>query len=182
MAVYRNRFSTASLCVNQSMSDTIILIFSFSLLALSIIAVAALIPMWVTASTESERDANHIYKIFWEEAGFRGQKILSASGCILPFVMLARPVFDIEGLVLCLVVSVVCGLYHSSVYRGYTVLTNKMVVAGIVALGMLTVVSLLVRSGALSSFFIVYSIMFVGTAWGGYAVYRRARLIRITRL
>jgi hypothetical protein len=164
------------------MIDALILIFSFSLLALSIIAVVALIPMWVKASTESERDTNHIYNIFWEEAGFRGQKILSVSGCILPFVLLARPVFDVEGLVLCLVVSVVCGLYHSSVYRGYTVLTNKMVVAGIVTLGMLTVVSLLVRNGALSSFFIVYSIMFVGTAWGGYAVYRRARLIRITRL
>lgn len=164
------------------MTDALILIFSFGLLALSIIAVIALIPMWVTASTESERDTNHIYNIFWEEAGFRGQKIIAASGCLLPFVMLARPVFDIEGLVLCLAVSVTCGLYHSSVYRGYAVLTNKMIVSGIAGLSMLTLVSLMVRFGALSSLFILYSIMFVGTAWGGYAVYRRARLIRITRL
>jgi hypothetical protein len=164
------------------MIDVLTLIVSFSLLVLSIIAVAALIPMWVSASTESERDANHIYNIFWQEAGSRGQKIHAASGCILPFVMLARPVLDIVGLVLCLVISVVCGIYHSSVYRGHAVLTNKMIVAGIAALSMLTVISLLVRNGALSSFFIVYSIMFVGTAWGGYAVYRRAQLIRITRL
>lgn len=164
------------------MIDVSILVFFFSLLVLSIIAMAALIPMWVTASTESERDTNHIYNIFWEEAGYRGHKILSASGCLSPFIMLARPAFDVEGLLLCLAVSVVCGFYHSSVYRGYTVLTNKMVVTGIVALCMLIVVSLLVRNGALSGFFIVYAIIFVGTAWGGYAVYRRARLVRITRL
>jgi len=164
------------------MIDTLILVFSFSLLLLSIVAVVVLIPMCVTASTKSERDPNHIYKIFWEEAGYHGDKIISVSGCLLPFVMLARPVFDIEGMVLCLVISVVCGFYHSSVYRGYKILTKRMISAGVAVLIMLTVLSLLVRDGAVSIFLIVYFTMFTGMAWGGYVIYKRARLIRITRL
>ena len=164
------------------MIDVLISIFSFGLLLLSIVAVVALIPIWVTVSTESERDPNHIYNIFWEAAGYRGHKILSASGCLLPFVMLARPDFDVEGTLLCLLIALASGFYHSSVYRGYTVLTEKMVLAGLAALILLTAISLFVRNGALSSFFIVYSTLFIGMAWGIYAVYKRAQLIRLTRL
>ncbi|WP_026193583.1 hypothetical protein WKI13_13235 [Teredinibacter turnerae] len=164
------------------MIEILIGFLSFSFLVLGIIGVIVLIPVWVKASTESERDENHIYRIFWEEAGFRGQKILSASGCLFPFVMLARPSFDIEGIVLCFVIAIACGFYHSSIYRGYPVLTKSMKYGGVASLLFLTGISFLVRSQTLSGFFLVYSIMFIGLLWGGYAVYRRAQLIRITRL
>ncbi len=167
---------------NQNMIEALIGILSFGFIVLGILGVLVLIPVWVKLSTESERDENHVYGIFWEEAGFRGHKILSASGCLFPFIMLARTDFDIEGIVLCLVIAIGCGFYHSSVYRGYPVLTKSMQVLGLASLVLITVISLLVRNEVLSSFFIVYSIMFFGLAWGGYAVYRRAQLIRITRL
>lgn len=164
------------------MIEILIGILSFGFLVIGILGVLVLIPVWVKLSTESERDENHLYNIFREEAGFRGQKILSASGCLFPFIMLARPDFDIEGIVLCLIFAIGCGFYHSSVYRGYPVLTKSMQVFGLASLILLTGISLMVRGQALSSFFIVYSIMFFGLVWGGYAVYRRAQLIRITRL
>jgi len=164
------------------MIETLTGTLAFGFLLLGVLGVIVLIPVWVKASTESEREKNHIYGIFWEEAGFRGHKILSASGCLFPFFILANPDFDIEGVVLLFAIAIACGFYHSSVYRGYPVQTKNMQVIGLASLVLLTCISLLVRSQVISSFFIVYSILFTGFVWGGYAVYRRAHLIRITRL
>ena len=164
------------------MNDLLIGILLFGLLVLGTLGIIFLIPAGVKASTESEQDENHIYKIFWEEAGSRGDKVLSASGCLIPFIILAHADIDIEGIILCLVVAIGCGFYHSSVYKGYPVLTKSMQFFGIALLIVLTGISLLVRQQALSGLFVVYSVLFTGLAWGCYAVYRRARLIRITRL
>ncbi|WP_226647705.1 hypothetical protein [Microbulbifer variabilis] len=164
------------------MNDILLGVTLFCLLVLALVGVIFLIPLWVEVSTESERDPNHLCSIFWEEAGFKGQKISSASGCLFPFIVLANPNFDIEGLTLCIVVSVVCGLYHSSVYRGYAVINRKMKMVGVAAICMLFAVSFLVRYQALSSFYIVFCVVSIGAAWGGYAVYSRSYLIRIERL
>ncbi|USD23329.1 hypothetical protein MJO52_09390 [Microbulbifer variabilis] len=164
------------------MNDILLGVILFGLLVLGLVGIIFLIPLWVKVSTESEQDPNHLYSIFWEEAGFKGEKISSASGCLFPFIVLANPNFDIEGLILCIVVSVVCGLYHSSVYRGYAIITGKMKVAGVAALCMLTAVSFMVRYQALSSFYIIFCVALIGAAWGSYAVYRRAYLIRLERV
>ncbi|WP_413665605.1 hypothetical protein ACG1BZ_10595 [Microbulbifer sp. CNSA002] len=154
----------------------------FVLLILGLLGVIFLIPLWVKMSTESEGDPNHIYSIFWDEAGSQGEKITSALGSLFPFIILASPNFDVEGLVFCIAVSVICGLYHSSVYRGYAVITRKMKWAALVALCMLAAVGFLVRFQILSDFYMVFCITSTGAAWGGYAVYRRAYLIRTERL
>lgn len=163
------------------MIEILIGILAFGVLVLVVLGVVVLIPVWVKASTESEQDENHIYSIFWEEAGFRGQKILSTSGCLSPFIILSRPEFDLVGSALYFAIAIACGFYHSSIYRGYPVLTKSMQISGIASLVLLTGISLLVRCQVLSSYFIVYSILFIGSVWGGYAVYRRAHLIRLAR-
>ncbi|WP_444888852.1 hypothetical protein [Microbulbifer sp. JMSA008] len=164
------------------MNDILFGVILFGLLVLGLVGIIFLIPLWVKVSTESERDPDHLYSIFWEEAGSQGHKITSATGCLLPFVFLSNPNFSIEGLVLCFVVSVVCGLYHSSVYRDYAVITGKMKVAGVAALCMLAAVSFMVRYQALSGFYIIFCVISIGEVWGVYAVYRRAYLIRLERV
>ncbi|WP_444885160.1 hypothetical protein [Microbulbifer sp. PSTR4-B] len=138
------------------MNDILLGVITFGIFALCLLAILLLIPVWVKNLTESDRDPNHIYNIFWEEAGYRGDKITSVLGGLLLFIAFSYPDADIEVLILCAVFSVVCGLYHSSVYRGYAIITGKMKVAGVAALCMLTAVSFLVRYQALSSFYIIF--------------------------
>ncbi|WP_444890492.1 hypothetical protein [Microbulbifer sp. DLAB2-AA] len=164
------------------MNDILLGVITFGIFALRLLAILLLILVWVKNLTESDRDPNHIYNIFWEEAGYRGDKITSVLGGLLLFIAFSYPDADIEVLILCAVFSVVCGLYHSSVYRGYAIITGKMKVAGVAALCMLTAVSFLVRYQALSSFYIIFCVASIGAAWGSYAVYRRAYLIRLERV
>lgn len=164
------------------MIESLLGLLIFGFLILTILGIVFLIPIWVTASTESENNPNHIYKIFWEEAGYRGHKVLSASGCLLPFIALARPTFEFEGFIFCSVVAVICVNYHASVYRNYKVLTTKMKVAGSIILGLLIGASLLAKYELLPHFLLVFLLVLVGTAWGGFAVYRRSQLIHKARL
>lgn len=164
------------------MTDAIIGLFSFGLLIVSLLGIIALIPFWVTASTAAERNPNHIYNIFWEEAGIRGSKIVAASGALFPFVIVSKPAVNTEGLALCVAISVISAFHHSTVYRNYPVLTNRMIVTGVTVLVLLTACSVLARNGLLSGLLLAYSTICIGAAWGGYAVHRRAKLIRAERL
>lgn len=160
------------------MAEILIDIFIFILLSLSVIGLIILIPVWVKASTESENNPNHIYNIFCEEAGSRGNKIMAASGCLIPFILIARPVFNPVNIIIGIAISIACALYHSSVYRGYPVLTSTMKTVGIFSIITLTTISTLSKREIISEFIIVYLAMFTGIVWGSYAVYKRARLIQ----
>ena len=153
----------------------------YGIVALIILVVIAIIPRWVLLSTESENDPDHIYAIFWEESGVRGQKISSAAGCLFPFISISMPTFEIESFVITGLISVGCFLYHSSVYKDYAVFNQSMKRVLIALLGVLTVLSFLVRYNYLSSGFFIFILVSSGFLWGSYAVYRRSEQIRITR-
>ena len=163
------------------MIEVISMFVGYGIIALIILAVIAIIPRWVVLSTESENDPDHIYTIFWEEAGFRGQKISSAAGCLFPFILVSMPTVEIEGLALVGLISVGCFLYHSSVYKNYAVFNQRMQHLLIVLLGVLTVLSFLARYNYLSSGVFMFILISSGVFWGSYAVYKRSEQIRITR-
>lgn len=164
------------------MIDIIATVYSITLLLLSIAGVLALIPLWVTAATRSESDPDHIYNFFQRESGRNGHKLLSPIGCLLPFVALANEVIKPEALIMSFTIAVACGAYHSSVYRGYKILSNKMIAVGIIALCVLTATSQLVRASLIPGYVIFWSAFFGGIAWGSYAVYKRASLIKADSL
>ena len=160
------------------MIELISIFMSYGIVALIILAV---IPKWVVLSTESENDPDHIYSIFMEEAGYRGHKVLSASGCLFPFIELTKTSNEIEGLALAGLIGVVCFFYHSTVYKGYPVFNKKLKIALVVLLTALVLVSLLTRFSFISSSVFIFIMVSSGVAWGGFAVYKRSELIRITR-
>ena len=111
-----------------------------------------------------------------------GLNFFQLQGVFSLFFILAKPVFDIEGLVLCVAISLPSAFYHSTVYKDYPVLTNRMKITGTSVLALLTLGALLARSELIPGFLIAYSTLIIGAAWGGYAVYSRAKLIREERL
>lgn len=151
-------------------------------LALIVLGIVAVIPKWVIASTEAESDPDHIYNIFHEESGFRGEKIISAAGCLFPYIELSKPVNNPEGIVLITVIAIACSIYHSTVYKDYPVLTNQLKLLLALIFVFFTVISLLMRFNYLSGSYMALLIMLIGPLWGSYVVYRRAKLIRIKRL
>jgi hypothetical protein len=163
------------------MIDIISNFMGYGIVALIILGIIVVIPKLVVVSTESENDPDHIYSIFMEETGYRGHKVLSAAGCLFPFFMVAKPSDDIEGYVLVAVLSIGCFFYHSSVYKNYPVFNQHMKLLLSVLLSTLTIVSLLTRYGYLSSGIVEFTLIPLGVLWGGYAVYKRSELIRITR-
>ncbi|MBB3169576.1 hypothetical protein [Simiduia aestuariiviva] len=154
----------------------------FILIAGAILAVVWVIPRWVILSTESEVDINHIYNIFWEEAGFRGHKIISPAGVLFPFIELSKSSNELIGLIFVSVVCIACLIYHLSVYKNYPVLNSKMKLVLVMGLGLLVALSMLARFNIINSSFVLFAIMFCGVGWGAYAVYRRSGLVRIKRL
>lgn len=163
------------------MIEVISIFVGYGIVALIILAVIAIIPRWVVLSTESENDPDHIYTIFWEESGFRGNKISSAAGCLFPFILIPMPSVEIEGLVLVGLISIGCFLYHSSVYKSYAIFNQHMQRLLLVLLSGLTVLSFLARYNYLSSGVFIFILISSGFLWGSYAVYKRSEKIRITR-
>lgn len=163
------------------MVEVISMLVGYGMIALIILAVIAIIPRWVVLSTESENDPDHIYTIFWEESGYRCQKISSAAGCLFPFILISMPSVEIEGLALVGLISVGCFLYHSSVYRNYAVFNQHMQRLLFGLLSALSVLSFLARYTYLSSGVFMFILISSGLFWGGYAVYKRSEQIRITR-
>ncbi len=143
------------------------------------LAVIFSIPKMIIIRTESEGKPDHIFTIFMDESGWSGQKVLSAAGCLFPFIELSKPSNEVEGIVLVIAISIGCFLYHSSVYKGYPVLTKNMKLVLVLIFSFLTVISLLAREGILTYGATMFLIPF-GVLWGGYAVYRRSVLMRIT--
>lgn len=150
-------------------------------LTLVVLVIVFAIPRWVIISTESENDPDHIYTIFMEESGYRGHKVLSALGCLAPFIELSKTANEIEGIVFVTVVSIVCLVYHSSVYRGYPVLNGRMKLAFAFLLCFLYTVSILTKNNILTGSIFIFFFTVSGALWGAYAVYRRSVLISITR-
>ncbi len=153
----------------------------YGIVSLIVLGVIALIPRWIVLSTESENDPDHIYSIFMEESGYRGHKVLSAAGCLFPLIEVTKTSNEIEGLVMAAIIFVACFFYHLTVYKGYPVFNVKLKVALAVVLSSLTLVSILTRLGFVSSGVFIFIMVFSGLAWGGYSVYRRSKLIRISR-
>lgn len=163
------------------MIDMLFYLALIIVICLITLAVIFSIPKLIILKTESEGNPDHIYKIFMDESGWRGQKILSAAGCLFPFIELSKRSNEVEGIVLVLAISIGCFFYHSSVYKGYSVLTKNMKLVLALILSFLTAISLLAREGILIDGATIFLIPF-GVIWGGYAVYRRSVLIHITRL
>jgi len=163
------------------MIEVISMYVGYGIVALIILAVIAIIPRWVMLSTESENDPDHIYTIFWEESGFRGNKIGSAAGSLFPFILISMPTVEIEGLVTVGLISAGCFIYHSSVYKNYDVFNLRMQRILVVFLSGLTILSFLARYNYLSSGVFIFILVSSGFLWGSYAVYKRSELIRITR-
>jgi hypothetical protein len=163
------------------MLDLISIFIGYGIVALIILAVIAVIPKWVILSTESENDPDHIYSIFMEESGYRGHKVLSAAGCLFPFILLTKTSHDIEGVALGLLIGIGCFFYHSTVYKGYPVFNQRMKILLLALAGVSILLSLLARYSYLSTGVYSFILMSLGVLWGGYAVYKRSILIRITR-
>lgn len=150
--------------------------------SLIILGIVYAIPKLVILSTESENNPNHIYTIFMDEAGYKANKSLSALGCLFPFILISESINELEGIALVSVIFIISFIYHSSVYKGYPVLNLRMKLALVILLCAVTVASILTRYGYLPSDFFTFVIFSSGVGWGGYAVYRRSELIRITRV
>jgi hypothetical protein len=163
------------------MLDLISIFVGYGIVALIILAVIAIIPKWVILSTESENDPDHIYSIFMEEIGYRGHKVLSAAGSLFPFILLTKTSLDTEGTALALLIGGVCFFYHSTVYKGYRVFNQQMKLSLLMLVVSLTFLSFLARYNHLSTGVYIFILVSLGNLWGGYAVYKRSRLIRITR-
>ena len=163
------------------MIDIIASFLGFGVVALIILAVIAIVPRWIVLSTESENDPDHIYTIFKEESGYRGQKISSAAGSLFPFILISIPTFEIEGLVVVGFFGIFCFFYHASVYKNYPVLNLRMKQMLLSLLVVLATLSLLTRLDYLSSKLFIFILISSGFLWGAYAVYRRSELIRIER-
>lgn len=153
----------------------------FGAIALIVLAVVFIIPRWVILATKSENNPDHIYTIFWEEAGYRGHKILSAVGCLFSFITLSSPNHELEGYLLTTALSVGCFIYHSSIYRGYPVFTRSMKFALALFLGLLSWLCILTRIGVFSGEIFAFVLLISGYIWGSYAVYQRAKLIQSER-
>ncbi|WIO75510.1 hypothetical protein QP938_06295 [Porticoccaceae bacterium LTM1] len=150
-------------------------------IALLVLVVVFVVPMIIDLVTKSEGDSDHLYTIFMEESGYRGHKVLSAAGCLFPFILLTKSSNDIGVWMLVVTICATCFLCHLSVYKHYPVLTNKMKVVLAIMLGFLAVMSFLVRVEILSKNILVFILVASGLIWGGYAVFRRSLLVRIAR-
>lgn len=164
------------------MSEILPVLFFSILIVLAIAGAIIFIPILVTLSTESENEPNHIYNIYSQEAGFRGIKANSAIGCLFSFSLLAHPDLDQVAALIFIIFTITSGFYHAPIYRNYPVVTSFMLVTGLLSLIFLTAISLLVRVGTLPPFIFMLTIVLIGGFWGHYAVYRRAKLIRLERL
>src|SRR5690606_36466037 len=111
---------------------------------------------------ESENDPDHIYSIFMEESAYRGHKVLSAAGCLFPFMLLTKKSHDVEGVVLALLIGIGCFFYHSTVYKGYPIFNHRMKMALLVLVGTLTLFSFLVRYNYLSNGVYMFILMSAG--------------------
>lgn len=164
------------------MLDIILFFLSYGVVALIILVAIILIPRWIILSTESENDPDHIYAIFMEEVGYCGHKVLSAAGCLFPLILLTATSFDIEGLALPLLIGVVCLFDHSTIYKNYPVFNQQMKVLLLILVVCLLLLSVLTRYYYLSANLYSLILMSLGVLWGGCAVFKRSKLIRITRL
>ncbi len=162
------------------MADFVIIV-GFCLLALGLLGGIFVIPKLVILSTESENDPDHIYTIFMQEIGCRGHKAISAAGCLFPFIMVTRPSFEMEGIAFTGIICVVCAFYHSTVYRGYPVLTLPIKFGMAVLFIFCAGISFLTKFGFIPSGAYIFLLIGSGLLWGTYAVYKRSELIRITR-
>ncbi|WP_415911636.1 hypothetical protein [Neptuniibacter sp. QD37_11] len=163
------------------MVDIILILGFFFLLALGLLGLVFAIPKFVILSTESENDPDHIYTIFMQESGYRGHKVISAAGCLFPFITFSRPNFEIENLIYTGMAAAACAFYHSSVYRGYPVLTRAMSIGMAALFVFCTCITALAKLGHIPVGYFIFLLVSSGSAWGAYAVYRRSELIRITR-
>ncbi|OZG74352.1 hypothetical protein BTA51_04895 [Hahella sp. CCB-MM4] len=145
---------------------------------LLILGVVFLIPKWVIQSSRSESDSNHLYSIFWEESGYRAHKILSVIGSLFPFLLISNPSYELEGIVLIILIGVTCFFYHLTIYRGYNVFDRRLKKLLPIALLFLLLISFSVRYGYLPGAVMTISLVVVGGIWGSYAVYKRAKLIQ----
>lgn len=159
----------------------------FNFLAYLIIAIAAvsgmiLIPLLIPLSAESENNPDHIYSIFNEESGYKGRKIFSAVGFLFPLIIVSQASMEIMAVIMMLVVGIILSLYHLSVYKNYPVLNDQMKIVLFIGVILLTAMALVTRQNYMSELLFFIVLMLSGVAWGGYSVYRRSKLICITRL
>lgn len=164
------------------MIELLLNISGYIIVAAIILVTIVALPSLVVLLTESDNQPNHVYAIFKEEMGFRGQKILSAAGCLVPFIELSKTSNELEGILIASCIGIICAWYHSSVYKTYPVFDKNLKVALAVVLTSLILVGVLTRQGFISSGVFTFILFWCGIAWGGYAVYKRSKLIRITRL
>lgn len=160
------------------MTDILFSIGGIVGIALIVLIIVSAIPRLVCFSVDTEGNPNHIYTIFMEESGVRGCRVTSAAGCLFPFIGLARPSIDIEGVVLLGFACVMSLILHLPVYKGYPVLNRNMKLVLTALFFSLFIASMLTRSGVIPSGGLVPFIMLSGILWGGFAVYRRSVLIR----
>jgi len=153
----------------------------FIVLALVFLAAVFVIPLWVTTATEAESNPNHLYSIFMQESGSRGHKVFSASGCFLPFMLITKEKFEVEGIVAIILISAVCFFCHKTVYSGYNVLNIKLKKILSFFVVLMLVLSFMTRFNILSGAIYAFIFPLLGFYWGATAVHSRAKLIHAER-
>ena len=153
-------------------------IIIFIILCSAVIGAVVAIPYGVVLLAEAEKDINHTFNIFIEEAGYRGVRVQSAVFVLMPASFMGFPAVPIEYII---PVSL-CWAYflfeHSKLYKGVVIFSNDMILALLVVVTVLFSLGAAVNYGYVGKGLVFMLTFIISMAWGIMVNLKRSRIIR----